>query len=81
MVNEVLTASSFGEVKSNIDATLLSLQKQNVSGDNILSFLDSTLKEFKSLNQSRLPYDQYANIITAKVHLKELQLRMFNVIN
>jgi len=43
--------------------------------------VDDTLKELKTLNQNKLSYDQNANIITAKVHLKELQLQMMNVIN
>jgi hypothetical protein len=43
--------------------------------------MDETIMELKSLNQTKLPYRQYANIITAKIHLTELQLKMFNVIN
>jgi hypothetical protein len=81
MINEVLTAASFSEVKNNIDTTFLNLKKQSVSENEIMALVEETLQELKSLNQSRLPYHQYANIISAKVHLRELQLQLLNVIN
>ncbi|MCU7552291.1 hypothetical protein OCK74_24440 [Chitinophagaceae bacterium LB-8] len=81
MINELLNAASFAEVKYKIDATLLKLKDQNILESRIMKFMDDTIMELKSLNQTKLPYQQYANIITAKVHLTELQLQMFNVIN
>ena len=81
LIHEVLTAACFREVKSNINKTFSSLTKQNIADDQILVLVADTLKELKALHQSKLSYDQHANVITAKVYLKELQLQMFNVIN
>lgn len=81
LINEVLAASCFREVKDGIDDTFSGLKKQNVTGDRVLDLVDDTLKELKTLNQRKLSYDQHANIITAKVYLQQLQLQMMNVIN
>ena len=81
LINEVLAASCFREIKNSINDTFSSLKKQSVDDDQVLVLVDDTLKELKTLNQSKLSYDQHANIITAKIHLKELQLQMMNVIN
>ena len=79
LISEVLLASCFSEVKDRVKNTFSSLKKQNVSDDEILKLVDHTLKELKTLNQSKLSYDQHANIITAKMHLKQLQLQIMNV--
>jgi hypothetical protein len=81
LISEVLAAPGFPEVKDGINNTFSSLKKHNVGDDQILKLVEHTLKELKILNQSKLSYDQHANIITAKVHLQQLQLQMMNVIN
>ena len=81
LISEVLLASCFSEVKDRVKNTFSSLKKQNVSDDEILKLVDHTLKELKTLNQSKLSYDQHANIITAKMHLKQLKLQIMNVIS
>jgi hypothetical protein len=81
LINEVLAASCFRDVKNGINDTFFGLKKQNVADDQVLVLVDDTLKELKNLNQRKLSYDQHANIITAKLHLKQLQLQMMNVIN
>jgi hypothetical protein len=81
LISGVLAASCFREVKSGINSTLAGLVSQDTPYENLLILVDSTLKELRSLNQTKLSYDQHANIISAKVLLKELQLQMMNVIN
>jgi hypothetical protein len=81
LVSEILAAPGFSEVKDGINNMFSSLKKHNVGDDQVFKLVEHTLKELKILNQSKLSYDQHANIITAKVHLQQLQLQMMNVIN
>jgi hypothetical protein len=80
LISELLAAPGFPEVKDSINNTFASLKKQNVGDEEILKLVDHTLKELKTLDQSKLSYDQHANIITAKVHLQQLQLQIMSVI-
>jgi hypothetical protein len=81
LIQDVLRACSFHEVKNTIDNTFSRLKKQQMADYQLMKLVDDTVSELEILNQARLSYDQYANIITAQVHLKELQLQMLNVIN
>jgi hypothetical protein len=81
MITEVVSASSFREVKSSIDATVSKLKEQNVSEQEILKLIDEMLNELKALSQCKLSYHQDANIISANVHLEELRLLLFQAIN
>jgi hypothetical protein len=81
MINEVLSACSLGEVKNAINTTIVKLKQQGASENQIAALMDGTLKELRALNESKLPYDQYANLISAKVYIRELELQLFNVIN
>ena len=81
MISGILNASSFREVRNCIDAALSKLKGQDAKESHIITLIGDTLKELKKLNEAKLPYDQHANIISAEVHLTELQLQAFNVIN
>lgn len=81
MLNEVLAASSVGEIQNIIDTALEIVQRQQLSGQAVLSFTDSTIKELESLNDALLPYNYHSNIITALVHMKQLKLQGFNVVD
>ena len=81
LINEVLAASTFQEVKNGINDTFSALKKQNVADKQVLDLVEEALKELKSLNQRKLSYDQHANIISAKLQLQQLQLQMTNVTN
>jgi len=81
LISEVLTAPGLREVKNGINNTFSSLKTQNVGDGEVLKLVDHTMKELRTLNQSKLSYDQHANIISAKEHLKQLQLEMINVID
>jgi hypothetical protein len=81
IIQDVLSACSFPEVKNAIDKTFSRLKKQHMADEQLMKLVDDTVNELEILHQTRLPYDQCANIITARVHLKELQLKMLNVIN
>ena len=72
LVNDILTASTFLEVKDRINESIVKLKAQNISPKDLDKYIVTTLADLKDLNESVLGYDQYANIITAKVYLKEL---------
>lgn len=74
VISEVLSSSSYEEVKSSIDATYSKLKEQNVSEYEIIKLIDEMLLELKSLIQYNLTYLQNANVISAKVLLKEHRL-------
>ncbi len=81
MLNEVLAASSLGEIQSITDTALRTLEKQHISDKSLLTFIDGAVKELESLNDSLLPYDYYARIITALVHLKKIRLQLFSEVD
>ncbi len=81
MLNEVLAASSVGEIQNIIDTALEIVQRQQLSGQAVLSFTDSVIKELESLHDTLLPYNYHSNIITALVHMKQLKLQGFNVVD
>lgn len=81
LISEVLAAPGFPEVKNNINSIFYSLKKQSVGDDQVLQLVDQILQELKILEQSRLSYEQHANIISAKMHLQQLQVQMMNVVN
>ena len=78
MLNEVLAASSLVEIQNITDTALRALEKQQLSNQSLVAFIDGAVKELESLNDSLLPYDYYARIITALVHLKQLRADLFN---
>jgi elongation factor P--beta-lysine ligase len=73
LVNDILMAVSFQEVKTRIQENIEKLKAQKVPDNDIDKFIAITLTDLKDLNQSALGYDQYANIITAKVFLEEIK--------
>ena len=72
LVNDILKASTFLEVKERINESLAKLKAQNISPKDLDKYIATTLADLKDLNESALGYDQCANIITAKVYLNEL---------
>ena len=72
LVNDILMASTFLEVKDRINENIVKLKAQNISPKDLDKYIATALADLKDLNESVLGYDQYANIITAKVYLKEL---------
>lgn len=72
LVNDILMASTFQEVKERINESIIKLKAQKISPNDLDKYIVTTLADLKDLNESALGYDQYANIITAKVYLKEL---------
>jgi hypothetical protein len=73
LVNDILMAVSFQEVKTRIQENIEKLKAQKVPDKDIDKFIAITLTDLNDLNQSALGYDQYANIITAKVFLEEIK--------
>jgi len=73
LVNDILMAASFQEVKARIQENVEKLKAQKVPDKDIEKFIAITLTDLQDLNQSVLGYDQYANIITAKVFLEEVK--------
>jgi hypothetical protein len=75
LVCDILSATCFSELKSNIDTIISKIRSQNLTENQMLILFNETLQELKQLNEGRLPYDQHANIISAKNILKELRLQ------
>ena len=76
LISEVLAARSNPEVKDGINKTFSSLKKQNISDNQVLKLAAHILNELKTLNQTKLSHEQHANIITAKLHLEQMQSQM-----
>ena len=76
LISEVLAARSNPEVKDGIDKTFSSLKKQNISDNQVLKLAAHILNELKTLNQTKLSHEQHSNIITAKLHLEQLESQM-----
>src|SRR5436190_3777933 len=75
LVSDILNASCFSDVKASIDATISKLGRQNLPEFQLIMLFNESLRELKLLNQGRLPYDQHANIISAKNIIKKLLLQ------
>ena len=71
IVNELIAVSSYREVKNIIDSSLTKLREQDISEHQMSKIVDDILQELKRISQTKLPYDQYANIITAQIYLKK----------
>lgn len=72
LINDILLCTCYEEVKALINENIEKLRLLPVSREDLTNYITATLAELKALNQSPLGYGQYANIITAKVHLKAL---------
>ena len=78
LVSDILSASCHGELKSNIESIISKLRKHELPDNQVTVLLNETLGELKLINEGRLPYDQHANIISAKNIIKKLQLQEAN---
>jgi len=74
LVSDILNASTFSDLKSSIETVISKLRSQDLPENQVAILFNETLRELKLLNEARLPYDQHANIISAKNILKELWL-------
>jgi hypothetical protein len=73
LVSDILRASCFSDLKNSIDAIISKLKSQDLPENQVQILFNETLKELKQLNESRLSYDQHANIISAKNILKQIR--------
>ena len=75
LVSDILNASCPTELKNSIDAVVSKLRNQDLPENQVAILFNETLRELKLLNEARLPYEQHANIISAKNILKVLRLQ------
>ena len=76
LISDILNASCHGELRSKIDSIISELRSQDLPESQVTILLEDTLRELKLINQGRLPYEQHANIISAKNILKKLRLQV-----
>jgi|GEM_PF-5598188 len=79
MVHEIVSCSSFEEVKFTVNAIFLLLKVEDIENTDMIIFIDNALAELRSLPRTKLPYFQNANIISAELLLNQHRLQFCKV--
>jgi hypothetical protein len=75
LIGEILTSSCFGELKNNIETIVARFRNEGLPESQLAVLFSQTLQQLKVLNAGRFPYEQHANIISAKNILKKLWMQ------